>query len=489
MINHKHKFIFLHIPKTGGMSIGRALNRACGIEETYEGFEIHYDNLTKDILKDYFVFTFVRNPWDRLTSEYRFNKDVSKVFTFDSFLENTDKCYEEIYNTKIGKNNIEELNFDDRVKQHGELIHTLSQSDFLKGKYSHYIDTLPYIDFVGRFENFKKDFKYVLEKLDLKANLTHSNKTNFSNKHYSWYFKNNISNKQITEDAKLFNYTFEREDKSNRVNYWFKDFTKYKPFDILEYEDVVNTYLNVSDKLKPDFEKSGWNERPINSDNEEIKPKENWDGFDPVYYNVDPTNEGIVMAKADTISMNMLGYGKTWTNFIYLTLPYQLIVNYMTSVHDNDDISIAKKFFREVEERWGDNSWKNKNWKTIEEQYDRKYPEYSKYTDFYETHKCLKWKQDVDIAQYVSIYNKGLLFPICYNDKDFMLRRGTHRAFLLSMTDSDIPIILQYDKNKGIDQVFEVNTPEFFGGKSLKMIVDTKNKIQEFYIDNKKLVL
>ncbi len=77
MINHKHKFIFLHTPKTGGLSIGRAINKALGIQDPYESFYIHYDDLNEQILKDYFVFTFVRNPWDRITSDYRIKNDIN----------------------------------------------------------------------------------------------------------------------------------------------------------------------------------------------------------------------------------------------------------------------------------------------------------------------------------------------------------------------------------------------------------------------------
>ena len=489
MINHKHKFIFLHIPKTGGSSIGKALLEACGIKEDYESFYIHYDNLTEDMLKEYFVFTFVRNPWDRLVSSYRFQKNINTQVSFNSFLKDTLGSFEQGYNTTLSEDVSRDLNFYDKSTYYGEFIHCLSQVDFLKGKLSHGIDTFPFIDFVGKFENIEQDFNYIIKKLNLNSKIKHNNKTNFSNTHFSWYYTKNKTSEAIDKDAKEFGYSFEAKDKSNRVRYWFDDFKKFKPFDILPYDEVVTTYLNVSNKLKPNYEKEGWNERPINSDKEEIKEGANWDGFDPLYFNIDPTKEGIVMAKADTISMNMIGYQKTWTDFIYLTLPSQLIINYMTCVHDNEDLSVAKKFIREVEEKYGHNSWKDKNWKEIENQYDKKYSEISKYTDFYETHKCLKWKQDIDIAQYISIFNNGLLFPICYNDKDFMLRRGTHRAFFLAMTGSDVPIILQYDKRKGIDQVFEVNTPEFFGGNSLKMIVDVKNKKQTYYINNKKIKL
>jgi len=490
MINHKHKFIYLHTPKTGGMSIGSALYEALGIKDIYQSFHIHYDDLNEEILRDYFVFTFVRNPWDRIVSDYRYKEEINANFSFESFSNNPQFCYEQQYKTSVKPTDINFFdNHKDTSNYFSEFIHTISQLDFLKGKFNHNIDTLPFINFTGRYENIEQDFKYICDKIGITAKLPHKNFTNWKNKHYSWYFKNMNFNSDIIKDSEKFNYTFERKDISSKVDYWFEDFRKYKPFDIVEYDDVVDTYLNVSNKLKPDYDKSGWNERPINSDTEDIDENKNWDGFDPVYYNIDPTKEGIVMAKADTISMNMLGYGESWTHFIYLTLPSQLITKYMTQVHDNKDISIAKKFIREVEETYGSDGWKYNNWKKVEAKFDKNYPEFSSYTDAYETHKCLKWKQDFDIAQYISIYTKGLLFPICYNDKDFMLRRGTHRAFLLSMTGSDVPIILQYDKRKGIKQTFEVNTPEFFGGKCLKMIVDLEKQSQEYYIEGKKIVI
>ena len=177
------------------------------------------------------------------------------------------------------------------------------------------------------------------------------------------------------------------------------------------------------------------------------------------------------MAKADVISMDMSGVGNTWDKFLYLTLPYDLINNYMTNMHDNEDVSIARKFITEVEDKVG---WDGEEWKNIEKKYDELYPATSQYTDLYETHTCIKWKQDFDIRQYISIQKNGLLFPICYNSMYHMLRRGTHRAVLLAMTKSDVPIFLQVPNEKH----YKVTTPKFFGGKRLEMWVDIKdNKI------------
>ena len=257
------------------------------------------------------------------------------------------------------------------------------------------------------------------------------------------------------------------------VRYWGENFKKFNHFDIIHYKDVVEAYIKTSNELKPNHEKFGWNERPINSDVDNLDDTKNWNGFDPVYFNIDPTEETVVMAKADVISMDMSGVGKTWDKFLYLTLPYELINKYMTNMHDNEDVSIARKFITEVEDKVG---WDGEEWKNIEKKYDELYPATSQYTDLYETHTCIKWKQDFDIRQYISIQKNGLLFPICYNSMYHMLRRGTHRAVLLAMTKSDVPIFLQVPNEKH----YKVTTPKFFGGKRLEMWVDINDKKLDF---------
>ena len=79
MINHEHKFIFIHIPKCAGMSIGKTLTELTkpkddephyGTKWNYSGFKIHHDEFDEKIWKEYFVFTFIRDPIDRLLSQY-----------------------------------------------------------------------------------------------------------------------------------------------------------------------------------------------------------------------------------------------------------------------------------------------------------------------------------------------------------------------------------------------------------------------------------
>ena len=69
-INDKYKIIFIHIPKNAGISIEEALfDKKIGHKSILQ-FESH--NLKK--YHEYFKFTVVRNPYDRLVSAFHFLK-------------------------------------------------------------------------------------------------------------------------------------------------------------------------------------------------------------------------------------------------------------------------------------------------------------------------------------------------------------------------------------------------------------------------------
>ena len=81
LLNRRYKFVFIHIPKTAGMSIRAAFTRLEGLDnaavntktwhETVLEFLMQYQarsGQTLDSLKDYRFLAFVRNPWDRMRS-------------------------------------------------------------------------------------------------------------------------------------------------------------------------------------------------------------------------------------------------------------------------------------------------------------------------------------------------------------------------------------------------------------------------------------
>lgn len=198
MINHKHKFILIHIPKTGGTSIESAL---CGSD----WWKVHppSKHLTAHIAKkiyapywnDYFKFSFVRNPWDRLVSmlKYKHHYKLS--------LNNQDK----IVTTQYFKY-FEKIEYDTR-------FFNLKQfEDFKEKSQSVYMNILGReIDFIGRFENLQEDFNNVCDLLKIKSSkLPHTEKSK-NRLHYREYYsedEKNIVSKKYEKDIDLFKYKF-----------------------------------------------------------------------------------------------------------------------------------------------------------------------------------------------------------------------------------------------------------------------------------------
>lgn len=100
-IDFKHKAVFVHIPKTGGQAISHYLGIGRNIKKN-----LYADGLTHMTLPmieervditGMYIFTFVRNPYDRIASEYswRMRNRTSAVYneptrdrvSFDDYME------------------------------------------------------------------------------------------------------------------------------------------------------------------------------------------------------------------------------------------------------------------------------------------------------------------------------------------------------------------------------------------------------------------
>lgn len=110
IISHKHKFIYIKTPKTAGTSTELFLEQFCDQGDiitpiwpresnwnhrprNHANFSSHIkpisikNKIGKDIFDLYYKFCNVRNPWDRLVSNFFWFKKFNRHITFDKYCE------------------------------------------------------------------------------------------------------------------------------------------------------------------------------------------------------------------------------------------------------------------------------------------------------------------------------------------------------------------------------------------------------------------
>lgn len=199
------KIIFVHIPKTGGQSIESMFdfkegkqNFFCRIENELKTIE--YTHYTLEMLKKeinvnlFFSFSFIRNPYERLVSQYFFRPKDGPFFK---------------------RLNLKKFSFEDFIVGLQQYKMTYLYENFyfechIMPQYKFLIDTnLKSVDFIGRYENYNKDIEFLMKNLKIDSKLIHKNKTNHND--YRFYYNNET--KKIVEylykkDLEKFSYIF-----------------------------------------------------------------------------------------------------------------------------------------------------------------------------------------------------------------------------------------------------------------------------------------
>ena len=186
MINHDHKCIFIHIPKTGGTSIAKALditrNHKLG-KELKKEYNSYWN--------DYTTFSVVRNPWDRMVSLYFYYKKNN-----------------EIINLHI-KNDIPSTfsNFIHEFNEKRRRWYTTFYQHQANWVYDDEENLL--VDYVCRFENLNKDVGEIFNKIGINKTLSHERKS--VHEHYKTYYNEEtieIVRNLFEKDIILFDYEY-----------------------------------------------------------------------------------------------------------------------------------------------------------------------------------------------------------------------------------------------------------------------------------------
>lgn len=167
----KLRCVFVHVPKSGGLSVNQALfgNKGGG-HRTVETYKKALGPLT---YYRYFSFTFVRNPFSRLVSAYTFLKGGG--------LNGGDEAWAR---ANLGGCDT----FDDFVR--GVLNENIVWSYYhFKPQYHFVCEANGQIgvDFVGRYERMGSDFRRVCRRLGIDTTLQHHNATGRSRPWETYY--------------------------------------------------------------------------------------------------------------------------------------------------------------------------------------------------------------------------------------------------------------------------------------------------------------
>ncbi len=215
MIVHKHKIIFIHIPKTAGSSIEKFF----GIDKISHKWDrsnrlflkgwdpvhkIHLQHakaldlldkklILQDVWYEYFKFAFVRNPWDRAHSDYLWMKGDRKI--------------EGSFEDYILKKGVFEKHLTNLDSMHTRGDHVFPQNEFVYDEKGNCL-----VNFVGKFENLQADFRKVCSMAGVEyKELPHEKKSKFLKPSYREFYdqsKKDLVADVYSKDIELFDYQF-----------------------------------------------------------------------------------------------------------------------------------------------------------------------------------------------------------------------------------------------------------------------------------------
>ena len=144
-------YVFIHINKTGGSSIEKALGAGLDHSTALE----KYRQLGDRAWRDKFTFTVVRNPWDKVVSHYHYRVKTGQTGLGENPIAFRDwllRCYVDRDPRYYDQHRMFMPQHDWLVDEQGELL----------------------VEFIGKFENLAQDFAKICERLSIQAELGHA---------------------------------------------------------------------------------------------------------------------------------------------------------------------------------------------------------------------------------------------------------------------------------------------------------------------------
>ena len=224
MISHEKKFVFVHVPRTGGTALSNFLRPYCDEESLrfspfveegnlHASMKNYVEYYGKEIL-DYTFFTIVRNPWDRALSHFMHHNEGK--FDREGFRKYIFKPHENGFWPHSHFHFLLKDNFGHGKMPDGRPSLCITYPSQWNARGMKFVQEHVFFPYFVRFENYdvnisklfnKLKIPHSIEDLQLKTNST-------KHKHYSNYYKKD-EKACIAEacglDLQLLGYTFKNE--------------------------------------------------------------------------------------------------------------------------------------------------------------------------------------------------------------------------------------------------------------------------------------
>ena len=198
MISHEHRCIFIHIPRCGGTSMEMAIYgqnwwKTDGGSKTKHLIASTAKRLYEPYWDDYFKFSFVRNPWDRMVSMGKYSSFYGVTFLHD-------RISLPGYFKKFSP-----IEIDPRSTSREDKFNPIENSIYLNILNED-------LDFIGKLENIQEDFSVVCEAIGKPAEELVNDKSHMSkHNHYTEYYNDEtreIVAEKYAKDIEYFGYKF-----------------------------------------------------------------------------------------------------------------------------------------------------------------------------------------------------------------------------------------------------------------------------------------
>ena len=179
-------FIFIHINKTGGSSVAWALKLPFEHLTAQEKIELVGDRRWDRCL----TFTIVRNPWDKVVSQYHYRLKTNQTDLNDETIP-FDECVRQAFSKR-------DSFYHDNPK------FFLPQTDWITDQNGRIL-----VDEIVHFENLDAEFSQVMKKLGKRITLPHLRKSKHG--HYRDYYDTEtaaIIHDYFQKDIENFGYSF-----------------------------------------------------------------------------------------------------------------------------------------------------------------------------------------------------------------------------------------------------------------------------------------